>query len=303
MTGSGSARVAWSLEETYRELADVPTWTQPGLDVSVGSASLENQLQRARQPDDPRPAGSREGNLEGALNVSFSLTDDNYHELTFANDTTDGLATSAALAPSATWYLSAELPGNTEERILEGACVTSWSISYTQGEKVTVDLTIVYAYEYDPADADAPDVPADGAINQPAKDDIIMFHGVDFDLNATNVSKLQSLSVDISNMARPRRGQSRLIQDMVVGAYEPSLSFEAVLDDTGRRELAYGSSGATKPSVDTIDDQTATLTLGSLGDYTLSGVQPNTYEWSQLVESEDTTDPVEAQFTDFSEAA
>jgi len=296
VTGAGSSRVAFAVEDSYRTLPGTPTWIQPGLDVSVGSASLENQLQRARQPDDPRPAGSREGNLEGALNVSFSLTDTNYHELVFANGTGDGLATSAALAPSATWYLEGELPGGSEERILEGASVTSWSISYTQGEKVTVDLTIVYAYEYDPADVDAPDVPADGAINQPAKDDIVMFHGFDFDLNATNVSKLQSLSVDISNMARPRRGQSRLIQDMVVGAYEPSLSFEAVLDDTGRRELAYGSSGATKPSVDTITEQSGTITLGTVGTLSLSGIQPNTYEWSQLVESEDTTDPVEAQF-------
>ena len=297
MTGAGSARVAYSLEsEGYRELPDVPTWTQPGLDVSVGSASLENQLQRARQPDDPRPAGSREGNLEGALSVSFSLTDTNYHELVLANDTGDGLAESAALAPSATWYLEAELPGNSEERILEGASVTSWTINYTQGEKITVDLTMTYANEYDPADAEAPDVPGDGAIDQPAKDDIVMWHGFDLDFDATNVEKLQSASVDIGGMARPRRDQSRFINDMVVGAYEPTLSFEAILDDSGRREYAYGSAGATKPSADVIDEQTATVTLGTLGDLSLTGVQPNTYDWQQIVDSEDTTDPVEAQF-------
>lgn len=296
MTGAGSSRVSFAVEDSYRTLPDVPTWIQPGLDVSVGSATLENQLQRARQPDDPRPAGSREGNLEGALNVSFSLTDTNYHDLVFANGTADGLATSAALAPSATWYLEGELPDGQEERFLEGASVTSWSINYTQGEKITVDLTIVYANEYDPADVDAPDVPGDGAIDQPAKDDIIMWHAFDLDFNATTVEKLQSASVDIGSMARPRRDQSRFISDMVVGAYEPTLSFEAILGDTDRRELAYGSSGATKPSVDTIDEQTATVTLGSLGDLSLTGVQPNTYDWQQLVDAEDTTDPVEAQF-------
>jgi len=265
--------------------------------VSVGSASLENALQRARQPDDPRPAGSREGNLQGALNVSFSLTDTNYHELVFANSSTDGLVDSAALAPSATWYLEGELPNGQEERFLEGASVESWSINYAQGEKITVDLTIVYGNELDPADGDAPDVPGDGDIDQPAKDDIVMWHGFDLDFNTANVAKLQSASIDIGGMARPRRDQSRFIADMVVGAYEPTLSFEAILADTERRELAYGSSGATSPSADTIADQTATVTLGSLGDLSLEGVQPNTYDWQQLVDSEDTTDPVEAQFT------
>lgn len=298
MTGAGSATVATAVEDTFRTLPSVPTWFQPGLDVSVGSASLENALQRARQPDDPRPEGSREGNLEGALNVSFSLTDTNYEELVLANGTNDGLATSAALAPSGTWYLEGELPGGSEERILEGASVSSWSISYNQGEKVTVDLTLVYAYEYDPADADAPAVPADGDINQPTKSDIIMWHAVDFDFDTVNVEKLQSLSVDVSSMARPRRGQSRIIQDMVVGAYEPTLSFEAILDDTNRRETAYGSSGATKPSTTTVGEVNGTLTLGSLGDYTITNIQPNTYDWQQLVGSEDTTDPVESQFTD-----
>jgi len=295
MTGSGSSRVAFSLEDSYRTLPDVPSWTQPGLDVSVGSASLENALQRSRQPDDPRPAGSREGNLQGALNVSFSLTDTNYHELVFANGSNDGLATEASLAPSATWYIEGQLPDGSEERFLEGASVESWSINYAQGERVTVDLTIVYGNELDPADADAPDVPSD--ISQPTKSDIIMWHGFDLDFNTANVAKLQSASIDIGGMARPRRDQSRFISDMVVGAYEPTLSFEAILGDTERRELAYGSSGATSPSEDTIADQTATVTLGSLGDLSLEGVQPNTYDWQQLVDSEDTTDPVEAQFT------
>ena len=304
MTGAGSSRVAYSLEsEGFRELPDVPTWTQPGHNVSVANASLENALQRSRQPDDPRPDGSREGNLEGAFSISFDLATDDYHELVFANESEDGLADGAALAPTATWYLEGELPDGSEERILEGASVESWTINYQQGEAVSVDLTIVYTTEYDPADADAPEPPGDGEISQPAKDDIIMWHAVDFDFADVNVEKLQSLSVSISGMARGRRGQSRLIQDIVVGAYEPSLTFEAILSDDNRRETAYGSVGATTASLDTIDEQAATLTLGALGDFNITRIQPNSYDWSSLVESEDTTDPVDCHFVDFTEAA
>jgi len=301
MTGAGTGTAAYAAEDSFRTLPGTPTWIQPGFDMSIGSASLANALQRSRHQGDPRPAGSREGNLEGALSLSFSLTDDQYHELTFANDAGTGLATEGKLAPTSTWYLEGRLPDGSEARILEGAGVESWTINYQQGEDVTVDLTIVYTAEYDPADADAPTPPIEDDITKPTKSDKVMWHDVDFSLDSTTVEKLQSLSVEVGNMARPRRGQSRYIQDMVVGAYEPSLSFEAILAGTNRRETAYGSIGATTPE-DTITEQTATLTLGSLGDYTLSKVQPNSYDWQQLIDSEDTTDPVNAHFTTIEEA-
>jgi len=291
--------VAWELESSFRELPGTPTWKQPGLNITVSSVSLENALQRNRQPDDPRPDGSREGNLEGAYSISFDLTDRDYEDMTFANSAGDGLAQEASLAPTATWYLEGELPGGSEERFLEGAAVTNWTINYNQGEPVSVDLTITYTQEYKAGDADAPAAPSDGGISQPDKSDKVMWHSFDADLNAVNIEKLQSFSIDIANMAQPRRGQSRFIQDFVVGAYEPTLSFEAILAGTNRRELAYGSSGATKGSTDTIDETNVTLTLGSLGDYTATRAQPNSYSWSNLVSEENTTDPVDAQFVDF----
>lgn len=291
--------MAFEEEESFRTLPGTPVWVQPGLNIDVTSVSLENALQRNRQPDDPRPDGSREGNLEGAYSISFDLTDRNYEGLVFSTSNDNGLAQEAKLAPTATWYLEGELPGGDEERFLEGAAVTNWTINYNQGEPVRVDLTITYTQEYKAADADAPAAPGDGSINQPDKSDKVMWHSFDADLDTVNIEKLQSLTVDIANMAQPRRGQSRFIQDFVVGAYEPALSFEAILAGTNRRELAYGSSGATKGSSSTISEVDATLTLGSLGDYTCSRVQPNSYDWQNLVSEENTTDPIDAQFSDF----
>jgi hypothetical protein len=304
VTGAGSARVAFAVEDSFRTLPGTPTWTQPGENVSVGSASLENALQRARQPDDPRPDGSYAGNVEGAYNVSFEMTDTAFHDLIFPDGT--GLASSAALAPSATWFIESQLPdGTTEQRFLSGAVVESVSISYNQGEAVTVDLTIIYADEPEVGGTYG-DAPADGAIDQPTKDDIATFSGVSLDINGVAVEKLQSASLDISGMARFRRGQSRFAVDAVVGAYEPTLSVEAILSGDQNRTLAYGSSTATEP-LDTIDESSGELSIsnrnGTLVTYTLSGLQPNTFDYADLVSPDaDVTDPTDFQVKDVTSA-
>jgi len=303
MTGAGSARVAFALEDTFRTL-DTPSWIQPGENISVGSASLENALQRARQPDDPRPDGSYAGNVEGAYNVSFALTDTQFHDLIFPDGT--ALASTASLAPSATWYIESELPdGTTQRRFLAGACVESVSISYNQGEAVTVDLTIIYADEPE-VGGEHGTAPADGDIAQPTKDDIATFSGVSLDINGVAVDKLQSASLDISGMARFRRGPSRFAVDAVVGAYEPTLSVEAILSSDQNRTLAYGSSTAAAP-LDTIDESTGSFAIenrnGNVATYTLSGLQPNTFDYADLVSPDaDVTDPTDFQVKDVTTA-
>lgn len=291
MTGAGAAEVAFTTETDFREISDTPTWIQPGEDISVGSASLENALQRARQPDDPRPDGSYEGNLEGAYNISFSMTDTEFHDLVFA-DAGTALASSAMFAPTATWYLGADVLDNTQERFLSGAAVESASIAYDQGGPVTVDLTIIYA--------DEPEVggthgSAPSTIQQPTKDDIARWHGVSLDIDGVAVEDLQSASLELSGLARFRRGQSRFASDAVVGAYEPSLTVQAILADDTQRSLAYGSSTATQP-LDTIDETPATLTIdnpaGTLATYNLAGIQPVSFDFSDLVSPDtDITDP------------
>jgi len=298
---AGSAEVAFAVEDTFATLPDVPSWIQPGLDIEVGSASLERALTRARNPDDPRPIGSREGNREVALTITFSLTDADFHDLVFANTGTS-LATGASLAPTATWYLSSDVIGNTEERFIQGAAVESVTWNYSQGEDVTVELTIIGGQEIGGEDGNAPATP--GSIDQPTKGEKVTFAGTDFQLDAASVSKLQSLSLSVSGMARFRRGQQQEPVDAVVGAYEPSLTLEAILEDSTRRELAYGSSGATQPA-DEIDTTPATLTFdnpdGNVATYSLTSLQPTTYSWNSLVSPDtDITDPVDFHLTDVS---
>jgi hypothetical protein len=303
MTSAGAAEVLFSEEDTFTTLPGTPTWYQPGENLTVESASLDRALNRARSPDDPRPSGSREGNREVALSVSFSVTDTNWHPLVFAGSS--ALASSASLAPTSSWYLSADTLGGEEERFIQGAAVESFSLNYSQGEDVTVDLTLIGAEEVDADDEDSPSVPSSPVT--PSKDDIATFAGFDFDLNGSQLStKLQSVTLEVSGMARFRRGQQQTAVDAVVGAYEPSLSVEATLEDGTQRELAYGTSGATQPQ-DTVDSSAGEITVanpgGTVATYTLSDLQPTSYSWNALVEAEsDITEPVDYHLTDVAHA-
>lgn len=290
MTGAGSATIAVSPEDSFRTLPGTPTWRQPGLDPEIGTLSIQNQLSRVRNPDDPRPIGSREGNYRGDFSVTFSLTDSNFHDYTLVNG---ALASAGDLAPSSTWYVAVDTPNGLEERFLEGVIVENATWNYQQGGKVTVELTCGVGNDMVASDADAPATP--GSIAQPAKSDIVMWHDVDFSLSATAVDKLQSLTIDVANMARFRTGQQRKPLDAVIGAYEPTLNFSAILSDSTNTEYAYGSSAATSVE-DTIAQQTANVTFGTVADYSLGHVQPNSADWQQIISEEDTTDTVDAHF-------
>jgi hypothetical protein len=282
--------VAYAVEDSYLSLPGSPTWKQPGLDIEVSSASLENALIRARHPDTPLPQGSRAGNLEGAYNISFSQDkDQDFHELIFPKSSNTQLASGADTAPTAAWYLSADAIDQTEERFLGGAAVESVTWNYNQGQKNTVDLTVIYG--------DEPEVggsygSAPGSISQPAKDDIVMWHETDFQIDGVSVSKLQSLSLTIAGLSRFRRGQQREPVDAVVGAYEPTLSVQATLSDNTQQQLAYGSSTAVEP-LDSIAETNCTLIFDIASNLNVIGVQPNSFDWAQLVNEEDVQDPTE----------
>ncbi|WP_134672594.1 phage tail tube protein [Halorussus marinus] len=288
---AGAATAAFTVENSYGDgPATDPTWYQPGVDVSVGELSVEQALERVRQPDDPTPAGSREGNWEGAASVSFTLTDDNWHDLVFADGGT-ALPHSAMHAPSAAWYFGNDMPdGTTESRVATGAIVPEATINYEQGSPVTVELTILYGFE--PTDVSAP-----STITTPSDNDIFEWHGASFQVDGLGQSLMQSATLSLAGLARFRRGQSRHPYDAVVDAVEPSFSTDATF--TERDQLAM--------AVDNVDDTvgkvSATLSFETsqattIG-YNLTGVQPNSYGWSDLVTPDtDLSEPIDYHVAD-----
>lgn len=292
MTGAGSAEVAYVKEDSFNTLPGVPTWRQPFENITIGTASLSNALRRARQPDDPRPDGSVEGNNEGAYTITGTMTDTNFHELIFPESSNSSLATSASLAPTATWYLSADTLPGTEERFLSGAAVESVAWNYQQGEDFTVELTCIVADEPEVGGSHGS---APSSISQPSKSEMVRHNGISFSLDSNTISLLQSLTVEITGMARFRRGPSRTPNDAVVGAYQPSMTVQAITEDNNQLQLTYGSSSATTTE-ETVSEVSATLTVdnpgGNLATYNLNRAQANDTDWQDLVNGEtDLTDP------------
>ncbi|WP_135830637.1 phage tail tube protein [Halorussus halobius] len=291
MTSAGAATVAYCVENSFGDGPPAePTWRQPGIDVSVGDLSVEEALERSRQPDDPTPQGSREGNWEGAASVSFTLTDTNWHDLVFADGGT-ALPNSVMQAPSSTWYLGVDLPdGSTEPRTPTGAIVTEATINYEQGSPVTVDLTLLYGFEPD-------DVAEPETIAQPSRTDAFEWHGASFDVNGMSQSLMQSASLSLAGLHRFRRGQDRHPFDAVTGAIEPSLSTDATFTERDQLALAVDDAG------DTVGKVSGSLSFtngqGTTIEYTLSGLQPNSYGWADLVNPDtDLHEPIDYHVAD-----
>jgi len=295
VTGAGSAAVGYTIEGSYGDgpAAD-PTWILPGLNVSLTDLSIEQALQRSRYPDDPTPAGSREGEWEGAVGVGFDLTDDNFHELVFADGGT-ALPNSFMGVPSATWYFGVDLlDGSTDTRTPVGAVVIDATIEYNRGENIRVELTMLYGDEPD-------DITAPSTIQKPSVDDVFTYHGAGFTVDGNAQALMQSASLSLSNLARLRRGQNRKPYDAVTGPIEPSFSTDATYTEADQNTLAYGStSGGGIEIVDAVD---GTFSLengqGDTIEYALSGLQPNTYNWADLVSADtDLTEPIDYHVAD-----
>ena len=295
MTGAGSATVAYTIEDEFGggPGAD-PIWRQPGMNVSVTDLSIEQALQRMRHPDDPTPAGSREGEWEGAVAVSFAITDDHFHDLIFADDGVR-LPDTLMHVPTATWYLGVDLPdGTTDARTPVGAAVVDATVQYQRGEPNTAELTMLVGDE--PEDIDAPT-----AIETPSEDDVYTYHGCHFEVDGTAQALMQSASLSLSNLARMRRGQERKPFDAVTGAIEPSFSTDATYTEADQNTLAYGTT--TAGGIELVDAVPATFSMengqGETIEYALEGLQPTSYSWSDLVNPDtDLSEPLDYHVAD-----
>lgn len=272
---------AYTLEDSYGAgPADTPTWIQPGIDVTITDLSVDQALERSRQPGTPLPAGSRPGNFEGGLGVEFTLTDANWHDLVFADGGT-ALPTEGTRAPSSAWYFAVTMPdGTTQARTPTGAIVTDAEVTYEQGGDVRVVLTLLYGDEPDTVTE-----PAEADIEVPTESQAYSFQGSSFSVDGLNQPLMSTATISLSGLARLRRGQGRHPYDAVTGAIEPSFSTDAVF--TERDQLAQAVDDVVTSDIESIDKVLGTVTfenaLGDTIEYALAGLQPTTYGWSDLI--------------------
>jgi hypothetical protein len=294
---AGAAKVAFSEESTFNgSLVDDTNWSQPGTNITVTGPTIERNQTRNRQPDDPRPQNSRPGNLVGSATVEFTLTggvdDQDWHDLVFHNSGT-ALGKSGDAPPSAQFYFSSERLSGTKDRVVSGTVVTDAEIVWSQAEDVRVSLTLAFADE-----TDASDPPSDSEITQPSVSGVHAFHGADIDVDGTDQTLLSSMTLSLSNLARMRYGQSQIAHSATIAGYEPSLSTDAIYTESDQLDQALTG----RSSGDLVGSTSATIEFtngdGDTITYTVSGAQPNSHDWSDLV-SPDTelSEPVDYHIT------
>jgi hypothetical protein len=193
---------------------------------------------------------------------------------------------------SAEWYTGVDYLTGTAERVLKGVVLTDASVQWGQGDNVTVSVTGVYGDESLNTSI-TPSSISDAGNPCP-------FHQASFSIDGVTQTKEQSATLTFSPLARLQRGSDRQPVDAVLGPVDPTLTVEAIFTEDDQLELAYGSSGATSPQ-DAVGGVSASATFGdttgsTVLDYTLSGVTPASYSWSDLVNPDtDLTEPITFQ--------
>ena len=278
MTGAGTATVAYTSEDAFLQAPTDPTYYQTGTDVSVTDLSLPRELQRIRDPDDTEAIDAVAQNFEGALGVSWTLTDDNWHSLVF---NAGGTSFQPGRPAFSRWWVGIDYLDGTAERVLKGAVVTQLQIQYQQGGVIEISLTLIYAGEELNTAITPTNIEKSAAVKK--------WHDLDLSVDSvTDVAceKLQSLQLQIDTGARFHRGGDHTPCDAVIGAVETTLTTDAVFTEASkdRLELAYGGIDATSPqeSLDAVD---ATLDIAGTV-YSLGGMKPNSHSWNNVVDPE-----------------
>lgn len=283
MTGAGGASLAFRREDNgfLQSPSTTPDWTQPGVNCTLGDVTLENQQQRNRQPDQATPTGSKNQNIAGTMTVSFDLTDTNWHDLVFGANNSK-LSAKGKQAPTAQWWISADLDGSTESRSIAGAAVVDATLNYNAGGNWRVELTIEFADEPD-------SISEPSTIVQPTEDQVFAHHGTTFEPTELGQQSLQSMSLSMPNLAHRREYQSRKARDFVVGAIEPSASIEALYEDNSAQQAAYGGTAPVDGDVDSVQDADVVLenANGTTITYRMHTLDPQSYSWNGLISAEE----------------
>jgi len=297
MTGAGSAQVAFVKETSFDTVPGAPTYYLPGRNVTVDDLTLDNALERLREPGSEEAVESLAGNLEGAVAMSWIMSNDTHGDVRdiIFNDGGTGFASNHATTSS--WYLGVDYLDTTTstataERHLKACIPLEYSIEYdTDVNAIRESVTMGYADEALSASL------TPGSITRPASGTDAPFHGASLDIDSTTVARLQSATISFSSMYRYISDTSRTPVDAVLAAPETTLDMAAVFNTTDYLAQAYGGSGATAPQ-DSVDSFSGTLSFDTAGGttiatYTMSAVKPDNYEWSSLVDPEtDLTDSV-----------
>jgi hypothetical protein len=246
--------------------------------------TIDNNAQRNRQPDSAISSGSSAGNFTATASVDFDLTDDKaLTDLVAGIAGTGTLSSAAGLAPTAEWYFAVDALDNSlaqfESNIaLSGVAVTSAEIDYSEGEPISVSLSL----EGSGLTTEEPTT-----IVQPTADQVFTHHGTQFSIGGLQQSGLQSATLSLDGLARRQEQQDRGPRSMVVGEIEPELTADAVFSETDQLELALngGTAGSVLQQLQAATSGGLTLENGNgtVIQFEIVDPTPNSYSWNNLV--------------------
>jgi hypothetical protein len=299
MTAAGSAEVAYRVESDF-QTAGTTGWRQPGVNITVGDLSVDNNAQRNRQPDSPLSGGSTAGNFTGTATVDFDLTGDNvFGDLVPGFADAGSLSDAGLQAPTAEWYFAVDSLDNSlaqfeSEIVFNGVAVTSAEIDYTEGEPISVSLSL----EASGLSSNAPT-----AISGPTVDQVFTHHGTSATIGGLGQSGLQSATLSLDGLARRQEQQERGPRVMVVDEMEPELTTDAVFSEVDQLDLALngGTSGSVLQQLQAASSGGLTFENGngSVVQFELIDPTPNNYAWNDLVAPDtDLTEEVTYQLHD-----
>lgn len=293
MPGAGSGTLLFGKESSFKgSLSPADTGYHFGRNPSVDEASLDRQLQRMRDAGTIESVEAVAQNLEGALTVSATINGGvhgDVEDIIFNSGPGTGFTTGNA--NSATVWLGAEYldSGSTTNKVraLSGVIPTQYEVNYEQGGQTTYSLTMLYADESDGS------IPT--TVNSPTSGQDSMFHSFQLDIDSTQIQKLQSATVTMSNLYRYHRGDQQSPLDAVLANPQIEVTATGIWDDPGNQlEYAYGDSGDTTPQQSmsghsvTVDIDYASTDITQYG---FSNAKPTTHTWNNVIAADsDTTE-------------
>jgi len=297
MTGAGSAEVVAQLEGDYANSLGTGDPFEIGRDPSIDELDLSNQLEQLRSADSPWDVESVKQNAEGAVSIGAVVSADVHDQVEQMVFNDGGTAIDpTSLSASSRLLVGVNYATGTAERELYGCIPQDYSISYEQGGMVSYSLSMFYADEQPSATIDT------STLTEVTGGSSVPFHGFDLQLDggAITVEDLQNCELSISEIARPQYGADPTAKRGVIAAPSAELTLESILRTPDRLEVARGSATGSLP--DSVDGVPGTITLTSEGGttvstYNLESVDPDSYSWNQVVDTEDTTDEIQAVVT------
>lgn len=294
MVSAGSATVAFAEESTYMgSLVDSDSdgttdYYLPLKNPTLGDFQFSNNPTRERDPGDVEPDGSIAQNFEGSVSISGELATSDWHSLVWNSG---GTGFADGRMPSSTWFFGVNHLDGTHQEKVTGAVVEEATISWTQGENMTLDLSLMFGS----AEGGGTITPSN--IQKPALGDVQPFHGAQLDVDGTRVEKLQSWELTITTNARFHRDDSsRKPVDAVIGNVETDLSMDAIFTGPTNTDIARG--GSTPASMLSSVNGTITATNGNATTltYNLTDLYGNTVSWANLINGdEDLTQTIDWQ--------